>query len=300
MPHTLYGWIWIFLIYSFLGWCIEVIFHAIRDRKFVNRGFLNGPWCPIYGLGMIILVLCLFPLRRNLIVLFLGSTILTTLLELVTGFILDKAFHSRWWDYSNQPLQLHGYICLQFSLCWGAAGTFIIAVVHGMIYHLMELLPFYIGHVLLIVFLIAFVLDCYITIRTLLKLTKRIRSLDNVSSALQRISDDIGENLFRNVESFSGMVSSVAMVLEQSPEETMLDVERKRELYQMRLDAIHAWAVPHKKAVETLRKNSSEAFSDSRFGERRLLKAFPKVQFNNHAESMQKYKEYLLHYKDRK
>ena len=96
MPQDLYELLWLFCIYAFFGWCVEVAYHAINCGKFINRGFLNGPYCPIYGIGMIIVVQFLFPLRENLIILFLGSLLLTSLLEFITGFLLEKIFNNKW------------------------------------------------------------------------------------------------------------------------------------------------------------------------------------------------------------
>lgn len=92
---------WVFLIYGFLGWCCEVIFAGVNQGKFVNRGFLNGPICPIYGCGMLLVLLILWPLRHRLLLLFIGSVALCTLLEYIVGFLLEKLFHQKWWDYSN-------------------------------------------------------------------------------------------------------------------------------------------------------------------------------------------------------
>ena len=112
-----------FLFYSFGGWVVEVIFHAVTLGKVINRGFLNGPVCPVYGFG----VLSVFALLNTLQsgghqmsegMIFLFGIVLATAVELVAGWLLDVCFHARWWDYSNKPLNFHGYICLEFSLIW--------------------------------------------------------------------------------------------------------------------------------------------------------------------------------------
>ena len=107
----LYRLLWIFFIYAFLGWCTEVSYAALVTGTFVNRGFLNGPVCPIYGFGVVIVLTCLTPLAGSLPLLFLGSVVLTSALEWLTGFALEKLFHQRWWDYSDEPFNLSGYIC---------------------------------------------------------------------------------------------------------------------------------------------------------------------------------------------
>ena len=118
MIFSAYQLVFFFFIYAFLGWCTEVIYACVNSGKFVNRGFLNGPYCPIYGFGVVAVVMCIYPAKDNLHVLFFGSVILTTALEFITGFILEKIFNEKWWDYSDEHFNIKGYICLKFSLMW--------------------------------------------------------------------------------------------------------------------------------------------------------------------------------------
>lgn len=122
---SLYQILAFFLIYSCLGWCLEVIYAAVSTGQLVNRGFLNGPVCPIYGFGMVIVLFTLSPLANNLLLLYLGGVILPSVLELVGGWALYKLYHTRWWDYSDFPFNIGGYICLEFSLLWGV-GTVVV------------------------------------------------------------------------------------------------------------------------------------------------------------------------------
>lgn len=126
----MYVYLCYFLIYSFLGWCIEVCYAALNTKKFINRGFLNGPYCPIYGAGAVAVMHFICPFKKNLLVLFAVSVILTSAIELFTGFGLEKAFHYRWWDYSEVPFNLGGYICLKFSIIWGFACVFVVEIIH--------------------------------------------------------------------------------------------------------------------------------------------------------------------------
>ena len=145
MPQNFYELVWIFIIYAFIGWCTEVSYAALDRGIFVNRGFLNGPYCPIYGCGVVIVVAALTPLKDNLLILFAGSFLLTSILEYITGFILEKVFHNKWWDYSNKPFNLHGYVCLKFSIYWGLACTFIMDVIHPIIYKGITMIPHILG-----------------------------------------------------------------------------------------------------------------------------------------------------------
>ena len=104
----IYQLLWLFFIYAFLGWCTEVAYAALDTGKLVNRGFLNGPLCPIYGCGMAAVLTLLLPLQDNLLILFAGGMLLTTLIELVGGWALKTLFHTTWWDYSDKPFNLGG------------------------------------------------------------------------------------------------------------------------------------------------------------------------------------------------
>ena len=130
---TYYQICWYFLIYSFGGWVIEVIFHAVTLGKVINRGFLNGPVCPVYGFGVLSVFTMVGFMQGNGIELnagwlFLFGVILATAVELIAGWLLDVCFHARWWDYSDRPFNLHGYICLEFSLIWGLAIVLVVRV----------------------------------------------------------------------------------------------------------------------------------------------------------------------------
>ena len=128
-----YSYLWYFFIYAFLGWCAEVVFAAAQKGTFVNRGFLNGPLYPIYGVGLVAVVALLAPVQDSLGLLYLGAVLLTSAIELVTGFLMEKLFHQRWWDYSTMPFNIGGYVCLLFSLIWGLACVLIVDVVHPLV-----------------------------------------------------------------------------------------------------------------------------------------------------------------------
>ena len=130
---SLYQTLAYFLIYSCLGWCLEVIYAAVTTGKLVNRGFLNGPVCPIYGFGMVIVLYALTPLVDNTLLLYLGGVILPSALELVGGWALYKLYRTRWWDYSDYPFNIGGYICLEFSLLWGV-GTLVGVILMCILY----------------------------------------------------------------------------------------------------------------------------------------------------------------------
>ena len=199
MPQNCYELVWIFIIYAFIGWCTEVSYAALDRGIFVNRGFLNGPYCPIYGCGVVIVVAVLTPLKDNLLILFIGSFLLTSILEYITGYLLEKVFHNQWWDYSDKPFNIHGYVCLKFSIYWGLACTFIMDVLHPIIYKGITLMPHIVGMILICIIMTVFFVDCGITVATILKFNKRLKVIDEMAERIHKLSDEIGENIYENV-----------------------------------------------------------------------------------------------------
>lgn len=120
----------VFFIYSFLGWCVEVTYQYFKHKVFINRGFLNGPFCPIYGFCALLIVNCLSSLDLNVVWLFIFTSALTSVVEYATSVFLEKFFRLKWWDYSEDPFNLHGRICFHFSLAWGLGSVFVIKVLN--------------------------------------------------------------------------------------------------------------------------------------------------------------------------
>jgi len=189
-----------FVIYAFFGWCLEVVYQAVEHGKFINRGFLNGPYCPIYGFGVIIVYTALEPIKDNIIVLYFGAVILTTSLELVTGFLLEKIFSQKWWDYTNEHFNLKGYICLKFSLLWGVACLVTVRLIHPLVNSFVEKIPKIIAVPFLVLFFIGFISDITITVLAIIHIKKRVAILESISAEMRKISDKTGEKLFDGVE----------------------------------------------------------------------------------------------------
>ncbi|MBR1456191.1 MAG: hypothetical protein IJ594_03400 [Oscillospiraceae bacterium] len=195
MPYTWYEMGWIVLIYSCLGWCSEVAFAAVRRGRFVNRGFLNGPVCPIYGFGMLLVLLALEPAKEKLALLFFGSMALTSALEFLVGFLLERLFHDKWWDYSQNPFNVKGYICLEFSLIWGLACVLAVDVIHPLIQRGIDGIPLPAGQWLELGLFALLLADMGMTLYELLKLPKHFRAIEELEKAMTAVSDAVGEKL---------------------------------------------------------------------------------------------------------
>ncbi len=193
--YSLYEYLCFFIIYAVGGWCLEVSYHVVTKGHFINRGFLNGPVCPIYGFGMLIVIICLLPLKDNKMIMFFGSIVLATLLELVTGFLLEKLFHERWWDYSKEPFNFHGYICLKFSIEWGIACLIVVDLVHTFFAGIIKHFPRVPGIILLAVCLAIFAADCVATVITVRGFNNRLRLMNEVGARIRKLSDAMGEDI---------------------------------------------------------------------------------------------------------
>ena len=122
-----------FIIYSFIGWLMEVVLKSKDEHKFVNRGFLIGPICPIYGFGVLLIILLVGNSKSDLLAVFLKSILVCSVLEYFTSYFMEKLFHARWWDYSKNKYNINGRICLETMLPFGILSTIVIYVVHPLV-----------------------------------------------------------------------------------------------------------------------------------------------------------------------
>ncbi len=193
--YSFYELLCIFIVYSFIGWSVEVIYAATVQGKFVNRGFCTGSVCPIYGVGVICVLIFLEPIKNHWGLLFIESVFFTSFIEFIGGFVLEKVFHEKWWDYSEQPFNIKGYICLKFSLMWGLACVLVVNVVHPTVMALIRLIPKTLGYITVGILCVTFFADFTITIVTILKLRKNLRAVIELEEKLTKISESIGTNL---------------------------------------------------------------------------------------------------------
>ena len=287
MPQNFYEVVAVFIVYAFLGWCTEVAYAAVNSGKFVNRGFLNGPYCPIYGCGVLVVVAGLTPLQDNLVVLFVGSMVLTSAIEFVTGFVLEKAFHKKWWDYSEVPFNIKGYVCLKFSILWGIACTLVMKLMHPLIYKLITLSHNLVGIIILSVIMVAFAADLGITVATILKFNKRMKAMEEIAANLHKISDSIGEGIFEVVD--TSMKRS-----EEFKETHKEEIEKAEARMEKQKEKLAEEKERRQKEREELQARYRELLETRTLGTRRLLKAFPQMKETRHTESFHRYREEFL------
>ena len=259
MGEILYNVLWVFFIYGFLGWCMEVMYATTDTGKFINRGFLNGPICPIYGTGMVIIVASLYTIKDNIFLLFLGSMILASLLEFITGFILEKLFDEKWWDYSTLPFNIKGYICLKFSLAWGFICVFIIKIIYPFTEKFINIIPTKLGICILVISFISIITDFIITLVNILNLPKRIKALNEIELKMNKLSENIGKEISYNTINLQ---------------------EKKLELEKHIKDDYEK--------IEELKYKYKKLLINTKYKYKRLLDAFPNIKNGKYKEFAQK------------
>ncbi|TCK93452.1 putative membrane protein [Natranaerovirga hydrolytica] len=173
----------LFAIYSFLGWVIETIYVSQAKKEFVNRGFLKGPFCPIYGIGAILVIQTLMLANNNITIIseslflkLIAAILLATVLEYITGYLLEKLFDCKWWDYSERFLNVNGRICLLYSMFWGFLSFILITVVHPVTINFVNDINFYIKLSLMFVIIIYFAIDTINSVSEIIDLKKVVLS----------------------------------------------------------------------------------------------------------------------------
>ena len=188
-------WFWHFAVYSFLGWLLESAFVSIRQRHLVNRGFLNGPFCPIYGFGAVLILLLRSPLRDSWLLLLLASILLTTGLEYLTSWLLETLFHTRWWDYSKLRFNLHGRITLFHSLGWGALGMVLLYVLDPLLSPLLTWTDPKLRLVLACLLLALLLADLLATIAGTISLNLQLARLHEMTQLVRQRNSEFGQDL---------------------------------------------------------------------------------------------------------
>ena len=178
----------LFLIYSILGWIMEMINGYIREKKIVNRGFLIGPCCPIYGIGVLLIIFLLKNYTGNFLVLFILSMVICMVLEYLTSCLMELLFKARWWNYSNRKYNINGRVCLETTIPFGLAGLLIMYVLNPIFTSWLDKIPKKILIIVSIVLMIILLCDYVLSILVILKIrnVKLRRFRDNTEEINKR------------------------------------------------------------------------------------------------------------------
>lgn len=189
------------IIYSFIGWAYESIICSTGARKIINRGFLNGPICPIYGFGAMVVILLFYQRVENIYILFFASMLLISIVEYITSFLLEKIFHAKWWDYSNYRFNIKGRIFLLGAIVFGIFSVLAIKLVHPFIENIVNFIPEWILISSSILIFTLIMIDLYITVRYLFKLNS---TLEEIQSAFNNYKEQYLKRTKRIKDSILG------------------------------------------------------------------------------------------------
>ena len=280
---------------------MEVVFCTVTTGKLVNRGFLNGPVCPIYGFGMVIVLLVLGRFSDNLWLLFFGGMLLTTALELVGGWALKKFFHTTWWDYSEEPFNIGGYVCLKFSLAWGFCVVAAVRVLHTAGETFVHWLPFALGVVLLCILMAYFLADTIVTVMTIRKLNRNLSIINEMAAKMRRDSDALSGGLGRLALKADEKFTEHKQELDEKTAAGRAAFEEK--LHEQRdqlLEKREEHRVQIQQAAETLRAEWLKRTSKlQRHTQRRLFRAFPGMRNERDNDALHRVRTWLEEMKKR-
>lgn len=196
MLYTILLYFVLFVIYAFIGWIMEVVLFLIKDRKFVNRGFLIGPYCPIYGVCAVLMILTFGRYFSTPIALFVMAAVICTIFEYITSVIMEKIFDARWWDYSNEPFNLNGRVCLHNSIAFGLLGVLLLYWINPFIENLLRQIPQDFLIVISAAILILFVIDIITSFNIIskVKTTTSMVLKDNTEEITEKVKEILSKN----------------------------------------------------------------------------------------------------------
>ena len=301
--YSLYQMFHIFMFWAFIGWGIEVCWMTLETGEYQNRGFLNMPICPIYGFGVIMVVVFFRPLAHTFIPLFAVTSILCTTFELLVGLGMEKMFSARWWDYSHERFNYKGYICLRISILWGLGCVIVVRIVHPMVEKFIDFMPVKLGLGLIILWSILIVIDLISSICAVNKLNNRLKQLDEISKVMLLSAVKIGENL-----------SSETLEIKEKYDKIVEATDNKTQEWREKYNRYVSSKEGESRFAEIRRTYAKIVdAADFRFSEwrekydrligmrdasvERLIKAFPDLRSISYSESMEELKQKFSEFK---
>jgi len=296
---TLSGWFLIFIIYSFLGWCGETVYCSLGQRRLCEkRGFLNGLLCPIYGHGALLVLFVLRGGCENPVFTFLLGMALTSAVEYVTSYAMEKLFHMRWWDYSHYRFQLNGRICLLNSTLFGLACVFLCHMAHPRVTALVDRLIRRGSAVpMAILIFILYAADIIVSVRSAFRMGQRLEKLhalqDELKEKLEELKTEqllaMSEHLDRIGEAAGDRLSAF---------EAQQEARKAKAMHMLheRVESIEQWGGEYHRRWDQIKAESqrrAKQLMDAQdFFERRLMLAHPGLRSERHGEALQKLREY--------
>lgn len=269
--ETVCQWFLYFTAYSILGWACETFYCSVGNRKFVNRGFLNGPVCPVYGFGAVLVILLLQSTEKNLVALFLSGMMVTTVLKYLTSVLLEKLFHMKWWDYSRYKFQINGRVCLLNSLMFGGLSVILMRVLHPWISGLIARIPTSLLPWISLGILAIFAVDTVVTVRSILILKGKMQEIQKLLEEIKTRTE--------------AAAAQLRAEMREKTQESKASLEARLDQYRL------PEGVSLREFVEERRKKAAAAAKSGGMLHRRLLKAFPNLSSARQNDALDRLRE---------
>ena len=258
--YHLLNWL---IIYSFFGWVWETCYVSVKSGKFVNRGFINGPLCTIYGFGAVSVYAILRPVSDNILYLYVGGVVVATALEYVTAVLMESIFHTSWWDYSDNKFNFQGRICLGASLGWGFFTVLLFKVLHPVVESVVALYPVFVGEIGVCVIGVGYIIDFAFSAAAAFRIHEKLPAIE---AAMEQAKDEMLVRMHEKVASV-GFAKEATL---ESVKERLADVEVLREMEQKRA------AVAAEISAE-LQKRKEAMAAKAGHNMRRFVKSYPNL-----------------------
>lgn len=271
LGFSLYEMCLLFIVWSFIGWAIEVCAHALKMGEYSNRGFLSMPICPIYGFGVLIITILLHPFIDIPILMFICSSLICTAFELFVGVTMKMIFHNVWWDYSDEHFNFKGYICLKTSILWGMGCLIVEYCAEPQIEWLVDSIPTTAGTVFIGVMGVLIIIDCSNSVAAVYKLNLRLKEISEISEKMYNNSQKLGKALADTALTAVDKGSEAAAAIYAKR------MEGEEKAAELRNDIRENITDMKDETVEKLRAryDALVAFSDKNV--ERMIKAFPSM-----------------------
>ncbi|MEE1321326.1 MAG: putative ABC transporter permease [Acutalibacteraceae bacterium] len=264
-------YILLFFFYSFAGWCLESLYCSIGEKKLINRGFLTGPLCPIYGVAALVITILIYnPFKNNPLLVFLLGIVFCDIVEYLTSYIMEKLFAARWWDYTYEFINIKGRICLKHSLYWGVISVIFVNVIHPAVDNLYNKLNGeYTGYILAVILLV-FAAD-------LINAVKKAMDIRKLQKKLNRFISEFSVEL-NNIK--NGIEDKYAYVYEkvETQSDKIIDIKYQIEDLYSELDKLLSFKISVKTTQKIKKHLANRIFDNRPEFERRTRKKINKLK----------------------
>ncbi|MCI8527892.1 MAG: hypothetical protein HFH82_01875 [Lachnospiraceae bacterium] len=185
--YSLVQWLFFFYLYCFMGWCVESVWVSVRKRHLTNRGFLRGPFLPIYGSGAMMMLVASMPFRDSIVLTYLSGCVGATLLEYVTGVVMEKLFKVRYWDYSRKKFNFQGHICLTTTISWGFLTILMTEILHVPVEKFVFSIPGTALNILTFILTVGIVVDFTLSFKAAVDLRELLIKMEQAKEELLHI-----------------------------------------------------------------------------------------------------------------